>query len=72
MKQRDHEQFKNLTAALERTNWIKVTGRVADVVGLVIESMGPNARVGDLCLVHTEQDGAVKAEVVGFRGDRVF
>lgn len=65
-------KFKNLTAALERTNWIKVTGRVADVVGLVIESMGPNARVGDLCLVHTEQDGAVKAEVVGFRGDRVL
>jgi len=65
-------KFKNLTAAVERTNWIKVTGRVADVVGLVIESMGPNARVGDLCLVHTEQDGAVKAEVVGFRGDRVL
>ncbi len=65
-------KFKKLEAAVARTNWIKVTGRVAEVVGLVIESNGPNARVGDLCLIHTEHDGIVRAEVVGFRGDRVL
>ncbi len=65
-------KFKKLDKAIQRTNWIKVTGRVAEVVGLVIESMGPNSRIGDLCLIHTEYDGVVKAEVVGFRGDRVL
>ncbi len=28
-----------------------VSGRVTDVVGLIIESRGPNARIGDLCWV---------------------
>jgi len=65
-------EFASVKAALERTNWIKVTGRVAEVVGLVIESNGPNARVGDICLIHTENDGVVQSEVVGFRGDRVL
>lgn len=65
-------KFKKLEAAVDRTNWIKVTGRVAQVVGLVIEANGPNARVGEMCLIHTENDGIVRAEVVGFRGDRVL
>lgn len=65
-------KFKRLESAVARTNWIKVTGRVAEVVGLIIESNGPNSRIGDLCLIHTEQDGIVRAEVVGFRGDRVL
>lgn len=65
-------KFKKLESAVARTQWIKVTGRVAEVVGLVIESNGPNSRIGDLCLIHTEQDGIVRAEVVGFRGDRVL
>jgi len=64
--------FRNVEAAVNRTNWIKVTGRVVEVVGLVIESNGPNSRVGDLCLIHTENEGIVQAEVVGFRGDRVL
>lgn len=65
-------KFKRLESAVARTNWIKVTGRVAEVVGLVIESNGPNSRIGDLCLIHTEHEGVVRAEVVGFRGDRVL
>jgi flagellum-specific ATP synthase len=65
-------KFRRLESAVERTTWTKVTGRVAQVVGLVIESMGPNARIGDLCLIHTENEGVVRAEVVGFRGDRVL
>ncbi len=65
-------KFRKLESAIARTNWIKVTGRVSEVVGLVIESKGPNSRIGDLCLIHTEQDGVVQAEVVGFKGDRVL
>ena len=65
-------KFKKLESAVNRTDWIKVTGRVSEVVGLVIESNGPNARVGDLCLIHTERDGIVRAEVVGFKGDRTL
>lgn len=46
-------------------------GRVAEVVGIVIESDGPQARIGDLCHVESPE-GWIPAEVVGFRDERVL
>jgi flagellum-specific ATP synthase len=43
-------------------------GRVAQVIGLVIEGDGPRCAIGDLCLIRREPGSpAVQAEVVGFR-----
>ncbi|MBE5897807.1 MAG: flagellar protein export ATPase FliI [Lachnospiraceae bacterium] len=44
-------------------------GRVSKVVGLTIESVGPDAKLNDLCeiIVDPDQDKRVMAEVVGFR-----
>ncbi len=50
----------------------RVSGRVTQVVGLVVESHGPNARVGDLCFIETGDGEMIHAEVVGFRGDRTL
>ncbi len=52
----------------------RVNGRVEQVVGLVIESIGPSASVGEACWI-TAADGQnqpVLAEVVGFRQHRVL
>jgi flagellum-specific ATP synthase len=49
-----------------------VRGRVTQVVGLVVEANGPNARVGDLCYIETGHREPIRAEVVGFRGDRTL
>ncbi len=46
-------------------------GRVAEIVGIVIEANGPQARIGDLCHVESSH-GWVPAEVVGFRDERVL
>ena len=48
-------------------------GRVEDVIGLVIQSRGPSARIGDVChILDVEtQDLIVKAEVVGFRDGKI-
>lgn len=46
-------------------------GRVAEVVGLVIEANGPQARVGDLCHLQAGETW-IPAEVVGFRDERVL
>jgi flagellum-specific ATP synthase len=46
-------------------------GRVAEVVGIVIESDGPQARIGDLCCVEAGKEW-IPAEVVGFRDERVL
>lgn len=46
---------------------MNLEGRVVKTVGLVIESKGPVASVGDLCHIFTEPGSSpVEAEVVGF------
>jgi flagellum-specific ATP synthase len=61
---------------LERTREAKALenrGRVAQLIGLVIESEGPMAAVGEICRIEsTRHDGSVLAEVVGFRNHRVL
>ena len=48
-----------------------LSGAVTEVVGLVIESDGPSAAVGDFCEI-VARDRSVRAQVVGFRGGRVL
>ncbi|MFN3428787.1 MAG: FliI/YscN family ATPase, partial [Candidatus Sericytochromatia bacterium] len=52
---------------------IRVEGRVAQVVGLVIESDGPTARMGEVCLIFPDTGAKpVMSEVVGFRAGRLL
>lgn len=48
-------------------------GKVVKVVGLTVESIGPAAKLNDLChIVSLDGSQTVNAEVVGFRDDRVL
>lgn len=47
-------------------------GRVAQVVGLVVEAQGPSARIGDVCYIERADAEMVPAEVVGFRNSRLL
>ena len=49
-------------------------GKVAKVVGLTVESIGPEAKLGDLCRIVVEKDEGlfVMAEVVGFHENRLL
>ncbi len=52
---------------------IKHYGKVTQVVGLVIESAGPAVSIGRLCTIENRDDGTrIRAEVVGFRDDRLL
>ena len=54
-------------------SYISQLGKVSKVVGLTIESIGPSAKLNDLCLIKSNtRTEPVKAEVVGFRDDRVL
>ena len=55
--------------AINDCKTIKLTGKVTQVVGLVIESQGPPVSVGELCYVISkiESYDPIPAEVVGFR-----
>lgn len=54
------------------TETIKYTGRVERIVGLTIESIGPDVEYGELCRIRLERGGYLYAEVVGFNRNRVI
>ncbi len=58
-----------LIDAITDCKTIKLTGKVTQVVGLVIESQGPPVSVGELCYVISKIPtyDPIPAEVVGFR-----
>ena len=64
-------QFLRLRKAVDG-RMTRHCGRVADIVGLVIESNGPSCAVGDLCEIKDVAGKVLPAEVVGFRGDRTL
>jgi len=68
-------------SVINREKYIKLTeksfykklGKVSKIVGLTIESIGPDAKLNDLCMI-TSSDGkqTLYAEVVGFNNSRVL
>ena len=48
-------------------------GKVVKVVGLTIESIGPDAQLGDMCTITSKDNSQkIEAEVVGFRDNRLL
>ncbi len=47
-------------------------GKVSKVVGLTVESIGPEAKLRDLCEILVDEDTIVRAEVVGFNDNRLI
>lgn len=52
--------------------YVRKVGRVCRVVGLMIESNGPSAFIGERCLIELPSGQHVEAEVVGFNEARVL
>ena len=59
---------------LAENTYFKRLGKVVKIVGLTIESVGPDAKLNDLCriIIDENADTVVMAEVVGFRDKRLL
>ena len=58
---------------LDQADLLPVSGRVVRTVGLLVESQGPRARVGDLCEIAVGgRRGHLTLEVVGFKDGRLL
>src|SRR4051794_6019826 len=64
----------SLLDKLDGIDTFKRYGRVKQVVGLMIESQGPESSIGDLCFIHVghRKKHVIQAEVVGFRNENVI
>ncbi|MCR5082472.1 MAG: flagellar protein export ATPase FliI [Parasporobacterium sp.] len=66
----DVEKYLNLSDKL----FAKKLGRVDKMVGLTVESTGPEAAINDICNIYAKDDEEriIKAEVVGFRDKKLL
>ena len=60
-----HEELEQLTP-------MRWTGQVTEVVGLLVESRGPNVAIGDFCEVQTAGGRRIRTQVIGFRDGKVL
>ncbi len=66
-------RIERLVDAIDRVAPVVLSGRVEQVVGMVVEGNGPRVPVGSLCSIAASGgDGPLPAEVVGFRRDRIL
>src|SRR5260221_1444259 len=59
-------------ARLARVETAPVMGQVVRAVGLLVESIGPAASLGEICEVRTARGVPLPVEVVGFRDGRLL
>src|SRR5258708_23882625 len=62
-------EYIEALSAMETLQW---SGRVRDLVGLLIACDGPATAMGDFCEVRSSQGRSVRAQVVGFRDGKVL
>ena len=48
------------------------TGQVTEVIGLLVESRGPQVAIGDFCDVFAANGRRIRTQVIGFRNGRVL
>ncbi len=65
--------FSKYEAILDQSSFVKLYGKVTQIIGLIIESEGPGGNVGELCFIYSKElKEPVWAEVVGFRNNKVL
>lgn len=57
---------------IRQANLLQRTGKIIKIIGLVIESSGPTASIGELCEIFSAGTLICQAEVVGFRDGRTL
>jgi flagellum-specific ATP synthase len=63
------EVYYEKLARIETCRW---TGSVTELVGLLVESKGPEAAVGDFCEIGARDGRIIRTQVIGFRDGHVL
>jgi len=65
--------FSKYYDVLDNRDFIEYTGKVSKVVGLTIESNGPEVNIGEICKINAlRENKVISAEAVGFRDNKVL
>ncbi|TKJ42227.1 flagellar protein export ATPase FliI [candidate division LCP-89 bacterium B3_LCP] len=66
------ERYRPYFDRLDECRPMVHTGRISDIIGVVVTSIGPSVAVGEVCRITSPEGQITPAEVVGFRGNRVL
>lgn len=65
--------FEKIRHIIDVTDPVNTKGKIDKIVGMVIESTGPSADIGTVCKIYNSKNtGYIKAEVVGFKDNKVL
>ncbi|MGD1070123.1 MAG: FliI/YscN family ATPase [Bryobacteraceae bacterium] len=64
--------FSRYIAIVNRMEPVRMEGEVVELVGLIVESRGPAAAIGDFCEILTRNGRRIRTQVIGFRDGRVL
>jgi len=64
--------FSRYTSLVNRMEPVRREGEVVELVGLIVESKGPAAAIGDFCEIRTRGGRRIRTQVIGFRDGRVL
>ena len=70
--ERHVHQFANEIDSVKNWQGPSASGIVTQIIGLLIESIGPAGHLGELCYIYNKHCEAIPCEVVGFKDDRVL
>ncbi|MEH7301337.1 flagellar protein export ATPase FliI [Neobacillus drentensis] len=64
---------ENYAKLIRSVDPVRVNGKITQIIGLTIESQGPDVRIGELCSIYpTNSQIPIQAEVVGIRENKVL
>ena len=63
------QEYIDCLPSLQTFRW---TGEVTEMVGMLIESRGPAAAVGNFCEIASADGRRIRTQVAGFRDGRVI
>ncbi len=66
------ERFAQFIQRVPHLNPYAVDGKVRQMTGVVIEATGRSGSVGDVCEIYVSPTQAIKAEIVGFKDDKLL
>jgi ATP synthase in type III secretion protein N len=64
-------EFDKLVGGLEEAQLTTISGRITEVVGMLIRAVVPHVKIGEVCLVKREGE-PLRTVVVGFTQEEVF
>jgi len=68
----DQQRWENHFQIIEGARLVRGVGKIQKVTGLLIEAVGPEVSLGEICYIMTRSNDQIYAEVVGFRDEIVI